>query len=116
MTQYYMPDLNIVSREQLQCSESRNGKAKRPAPTIQIGCDRTLSCYTSKYALSDQTRVERVRDALPPMHGHPSVRKYPSGAAAPLNYGTKYCHDSPTIKEEEMLPGGNSAAIQLRHE
>ena len=104
MAQYYMPDHHeaIVSREQynaVKAEMARRSALRSPSKTAVTG----RSCYTSKYALSDRLvcgeRGTLYRRCTWTSRG----RKYPVWrCTSRLNYGTKYCHDSPTIKEEPL--------------
>ena len=61
------------------------------------------SCYTSKYALSDRLVCGECGTLYRRCTWTSLDRKYPVWrCTSRLNYGTKYCHDSPTIKEEPL--------------
>ena len=61
------------------------------------------SCYTSKYALSDRLVCGECGTLYRRCTWTSLGRKYPVWrCTSRLNYGTKYCHDSPTIKEEPL--------------
>ena len=61
------------------------------------------SCYTSKYALSDRIVCGECGTLYRRCTWTSRGRKYPVWrCTSRLNYGTKYCHDSPTIKEEPL--------------
>ena len=61
------------------------------------------SCYTSKYALSDRLVCGECGTLYRRCTWTSLGRKYPVWrCTSRLNYGTKYCHDSPTIKEEQL--------------
>ena len=104
MTQYYMPDHHeaIVSREQynaVQAEMARRGALRSPSKTAVTG----RSCYTSKYALSDRLVCGECGTLYRRCTWTSLGRKYPVWrCTSRLNYGTKYCHDSPTIKEEPL--------------
>ena len=112
MTQYYMPDHHegIVSKEQYQAVQAemaRRGALRSPSKTAVTG----RSCYTSKYALSDRLVCGECGTLYRRCTWTSLGRKYPVWrCTSRLNYGTKYCHDSPTIKEE-MLQAAILAAI-----
>ena len=104
MTQYYMPDHHeaIVSREQynaVQAEMARRGALRSSSKTAATG----RSCYTSKYALSDRLVCGECGTLYRRCTWTSRGRKYPVWrCTSRLNYGTKYCHDSPTIKEEPL--------------
>ena len=104
MTQYYMPDHHegIVSKEQFQAVQAemaRRGVLRSPSKTAVTG----RSCYTSKYALSDRLVCGECGTLYRRCTWTSRGRKYPVWrCTSRLNYGTKYCHDSPTIKEEQL--------------
>ena len=104
MTQYYMPDHHegIVSKEQFQAVQAemaRRGALRSPSKTAVTG----RSCYTSKYALSDRLVCGECGTLYRRCTWTSLGRKYPVWrCTSRLNYGTKYCHDSPTIKEEPL--------------
>ena len=104
MTQYYMPDHHegIVSREQynaVKAEMARRSALRSPSKTAVTG----RSCYTSKYALSDRLVCGECGTLYRRCTWTSLGRKYPVWRCmSRLNYGTKYCHDSPTIKEEPL--------------
>ena len=104
MTQYYMPDHHeaIVSREQynaVQAEMARRGALRSPSKTAVTG----RSCYTSKYALSDRLVCGECGTLYRRCTWTSLGQKYPVWrCTSRLNYGTKYCHNSPTIKEEPL--------------
>ena len=104
MTQYYMPDHHegIVSKEQFQAVQAemaRRGALRSPSKTAVTG----RSCYTSKYALSDRLVCGECGTLYRRCTWTSLGRKYPVWrCTSRLNYGTKYCRDSPTIKEEPL--------------
>ena len=104
MTQYYMPDHHegIVSREQynaVKAEMARQGALRSPSKTAVTG----RSCYTSKYALSDRLVCGECGTLYRRCTWTSLGRKYPVWrCTSRLNYGTKYCGDSPTIKEEPL--------------
>ena len=104
MTQYYMPDHHegIVSREQynaVKAEIARRSALRSPSKTAVTG----RSCYTSKYALSDRLVCGECGTLYRRCTWTSLGRKYPVWrCTSRLNYGTKYCHDSPTIKEEPL--------------
>ena len=104
MTQYYMPDHHegIVSREQynaVKAEMARRSALRSPSKTAVTG----RSCYTSKYALSDRLVCGECGTLYRRCTWTSLGRKYPVWrCTSRLNYGTKYCHDSPTVKEEPL--------------
>ena len=104
MTQYYMPDHHegIVSREQynaVKAEMARQSALRSPSKTAVTG----RSCYTSKYALSDRLVCGECGTLYRRCTWTSLGRKYPVWrCTSRLNYGTKYCGDSPTIKEEPL--------------
>ena len=104
MTQYYMPDHHeaIVSREQynaVKAEMARRSALRSPSKTAVTG----RSCYTSKYALSDRLVCGECGTLYRRCTWTSLGRKYPVWrCTSRLNYGTKYCHDSPTINEEPL--------------
>ena len=104
MAQYYMPDHHeaIVSREQynaVKAEMARRSALRSPSKTAVTG----RSCYTSKYALSDRLVCGECGTLYRRCTWKSRGRKYPVWrCTSRLNYGTKYCHDSPTIKEEPL--------------
>lgn len=101
MTQYYMPDHHegIVSKEQYQAVQAemaRRGALRSPSKQAVTG----RSCYTSKYALSDRLfcgecgtlyrrKTRNIKGNI--YHEWRCVSR--------LEYGKKYCHESPTLRE-----------------
>ena len=101
MTQYYMPDHHegIVSKEQYQAVQAemaRRGALRSPSKQAVTG----RSCYTSKYALSDRLfcgecgtlyrrKARNIKGNI--YHEWRCVSR--------LEYGKKYCHESPTLRE-----------------
>ena len=104
MAQYYMPDHHeaIVSREQynaVKAEMARRSALRSTSKTAVTG----RSCYTSKYALSDRLVCGECGTLYRRCTWTSLGRKYPVWrCTSRLNYGTKYCHDSPTIKEEPL--------------
>ena len=104
MAQYYMPDHHegIVSREQynaVKAEMARRSALRSPSKTAVTG----RSCYTSKYALSDRLVCGECGTLYRRCTWTSLGRKYPVWrCTSRLNYGTKYCCDSPTIKEEPL--------------
>ena len=104
MAQYYMPDHHeaILSREQynaVKAEMARRSALRSPSKTAVTG----RSCYTSKYALSDRLVCGECGTLYRRCTWTSLGRKYPVWrCTSRLNYGTKYCHDSPTIKEEAL--------------
>ena len=101
MAQYYMPDHHeaIVSREQynaVKTEMARRGALRTPSKQAVTG----RSCYTSKYALSDRLfcgecgtlyrrKTRNVKGNI--YHEWRCISR--------LDYGKKYCHESPTLRE-----------------
>ena len=104
MAQYYMPDHHeaIVSREQynaVKAEIARRSALRSPSKAAVTG----RSCYTSKYALSDRLVCGECGTLYRRCTWTSRGRKYPVWlCTSRLNYGTKYCHDSPSIKEEPL--------------
>ena len=104
MAQYYMPDHHeaIVSREQynaVKAEMARRSALRSPSKTAVTG----RSCYTSKYALSDRLVCGECGTLYRRCTWTSLGRKYPVWrCTSRLNYGTKYCRDSPSIKEEPL--------------
>ena len=104
MAQYYMPDHHeaIVSRERynaVKAEMARRSALRSPSKQAVTG----RSCYTSKYALSDRIVCGECGTLYRRCTWTSRGRKYPVWrCTSRLNYGTKYCHDSPTIKEEPL--------------
>ena len=101
---YYMPNHHeaIVSREQynaVKAEMARRSALRSPSKSAVTG----RSCYTSKYALSDRLVCGECGTLYRRCTWTSLGRKYPVWrCTSRLNYGTKYCHDSPTIKEEQL--------------
>ena len=101
MTQYYMPDHHeaVVSREQynaVKAEMARRSALRTPSKQAVTG----RSCYTSKYALSDRLfcgecgtlyrrKTRNVKGNI--YHEWRCISR--------LDYGKKYCHESPTLRE-----------------
>ena len=101
MAQYYMPDHHeaIVSREQynaVKAEMARRSALRSPSKEAVTG----RSCYTSKYALSDRLfcgecgtlyrrKTRNVKGNI--YHEWRCISR--------LEYGKKYCHESPTLRE-----------------
>ena len=101
MTQYYMPDHHeaVVSREQynaVKAEMARRGALRTPSKQAVTG----RSCYTSKYALSDRLfcgecgtlyrrKTRNIKGNI--YHEWRCISR--------LDYGKKYCHESPTLRE-----------------
>ena len=104
LKQFYMPDHHeaIVSREQynaVKAEMARRSALRSPSKAAVTG----RSCYTSKYALSDRIVCGECGTLYRRCTWTSRGRKYPVWrCTSRLNYGTKYCHDSPTIKEEPL--------------
>ena len=104
LPQYYMPDHHeaIVSREQYQAVQAemaRRNSLKSASKRAVTG----RSCYTSKYALSDRLICGECGTLYRRCTWTSLGRKYPVWRCiSRLNYGTQYCHDSPSVKEEPL--------------
>ena len=104
LKQFYMPDHHeaIVSREQynaVKAEMARRSALRSPSREAVTG----RSCYTSKYALSDRLVCGECGTLYRRCTWTSLGRKYPvRRCTSRLNYGTNYCHDSPTIKEEPL--------------
>ena len=101
LAQYYMPDHHeaIVSREQynaVKAEMARRSALRSPSKEAVTG----RSCYTSKYALSDRLfcgecgtlyrrKTRNVKGNI--YHEWRCISR--------LEYGKKYCHESPTLRE-----------------
>ena len=101
MAQYYMPDHHeaIVSREQynaVKTEMARRGALRTPSKQAVTG----RSCYTSKYALSDRLFCGECgtlyRRKTRNVKGH---IYHEWRCISRLDYGKKYCHESPTLRE-----------------
>ena len=104
MTQYYMPDHHegIVSKEKYQAVQAemaRRGALRSPSKQAVTG----RSCYTSKYALSDRLfcgecgtlyrrKTRNIKGNI--YHEWRCISR--------LEYGKKYCHNSPTLDEAPL--------------
>ena len=113
MTQYYMPDHHeaIVSREQynaVKAEMARRSALRTPSKQAVTG----RSCYTSKYALSDRLfcgecgtlyrrKTRNVKGNI--YHEWRCISR--------LDYGKKYCHESPTLREIPTSQNAILAAI-----
>ena len=115
MAQYYMPDHHeaIVSREQynaVKAEMARRSALRSPSKEAVTG----RSCYTSKYALSDRLfcgecgtlyrrKTRNVKGNI--YHEWRCISR--------LEYGKKYCHESPTLRviplQSAILAAINSA-------
>ena len=101
MAQYYMPDHHeaIVSREQynaVKAEMARRSALRSPSKTAVTG----RSCYTSKYALSDRLVCGECGTLYRRCTWTSLGRKYPVWRCiSRLEYGRKYCHESPTLRE-----------------
>ena len=104
MAQYYMPDHHeaIVSREQynaVKAEMARRSALRSPSKQAVTG----RSCYTSKYALSDRLfcgecgtlyrrKTRNIKGNI--YHEWRCISR--------LDYGKKYCHESPTLRESRL--------------
>ena len=112
MAQYYMPDHHeaIVSREQynaVKAEMARRSALRSPSKEAVTG----RSCYTSKYALSDRLfcgecgtlyrrKTRNVKGNI--YHEWRCISR--------LEYGKKYCHESPTLRE---IPLQNAILVAI---
>ena len=101
LKQFYMPDHHeaIVSREQyhaVKAEMARRSALRSPSKEAVTG----RSCYTSKYALSDRMvcgecgtlyrrKTRNIKGNI--YHEWRCISR--------LEYGKKYCHESPTLRE-----------------
>ena len=101
LKQFYMPDHHeaIVSREQynaVKAEMARRSALRSPSREAVTG----RSCYTSKYALSDRLvcgecgtlyrrKTRNIKGNI--YHEWRCISR--------LEYGKKYCHESPTLRE-----------------
>ena len=104
MAQYYMPDHHeaIVSREQynaVKAEMARRSALRSPSKTAVTG----RSCYTSKYALSDRLVCGECgtlyRRCTWTRNGE---KRVVWRCVSRLDYGKKYCHNSPTLDEAPL--------------
>lgn len=93
-------DLTIAyKRDAVKAEMARRSALRSPSKTAVTG----RSCYTSKFALSDRLVCGECGTLYRRCTWTSLGRKYPVWrCTSRLNYGTKYCHDSPTIKEEPL--------------
>ena len=114
MAQYYMPNHHegIVSREQynaVKAEMARRSALRSPSKTAVTG----RSCYTSKYALSDRLvcgecgtlyrrKTRNIKGNI--YHEWRCISR--------LDYGKKYCHDSPSIEESVLQEAIMKAVLQ----
>ena len=92
----------IVDRETydaVQAEMARRSSLRSPSKKTPTG----QSCYTSKYALSDRvycgecgTRYKRITWAKN------GKKRIVWRCVSRLDYGTKYCHSSPTVDEDRL--------------
>ena len=101
MTQYYMPDHHeaIVSREQynaVKAEMARRSALRTPSKQAVTG----RSCYTSKYALSDRLFCGKCGTLYRRKTRNIKGNIYHEWRCiSRLDYGKKYCHESPTLRE-----------------
>ena len=104
MAQYYMPDHHeaIVSREQynaVKAEMARRSALRSPSKSAVTG----RSCYTSKYALSDRLVCGECgtlyRRCTWTRNGE---KRVVWRCVSRLDYGKKYCHNSPTLDEAPL--------------
>ena len=101
MAQYYMPDHHeaIVSREThqaVQTEMARRGALRSPSKQAVTG----RSCYTSKYALSDRLFCGECGTLYRRRTRNVNGNVYHEWRCiSRLEYGKKYCHESPTLRE-----------------
>ena len=101
LAQYYMPDHHeaIVSREThqaVQAEMARRGALRSPSKQAVTG----RSCYTSKYALSDRLVCGECGTLYRRRTRNVNGNVYHEWRCiSRLDYGKKYCHESPTLRE-----------------
>ena len=101
MTQYYMPDHHeaVVSREQynaVKAEMARRSALRTPSKQAVTG----RSCYTSKYALSDRLFCDECGTLYRRKTRNVKGNIYHEWRCiSRLDYGKKYCHESPTLRE-----------------
>ena len=101
MAQYYMPDHHeaIVSREQynaVKAEMARRSALRSPSKEAVTG----RSCYTSKYALSDRLFCGECGTLYRRKTRNVKGNIYREWRCiSRLEYGKKYCHESPTLRE-----------------
>ena len=101
LAQYYMPDHHeaIVSREThqaVQTEMARRSALRSPSKQAVTG----RSCYTSKYALSDRLICGECGTLYRRRTRNVNGNVYHEWRCiSRLEYGKKYCHESPTLRE-----------------
>lgn len=108
----------IVTKEKfdaVQAEIARRNARRSPAKQAVTG----RGCYTSKYALSDRLVCGECGTLYRRCIWTSKGRKYPVWRCiSRLNYSTKYCHNSPSVKEETLhaaiLAAINSAMSNKR--
>lgn len=101
LAQYYMPDHHeaIVSREThqtVQTEMARRSALRSPSKQAVTG----RSCYTSKYALSDRLFCGECGTLYRRRTRNVNGNVYHEWRCiSRLEYGKKYCHKSPTLRE-----------------
>ena len=101
LPQYYMPDHHdaIVSREQYQAVQAemaRRNALRSPSKESVTG----RSCYTSKYALSDRLVCGECGTLYRRKTRNIKGNVYHEWRCiSRLDYGKRYCHYSPTLRE-----------------
>ena len=92
----------IVTKEKfdaVQAEIARRNARRSPAKQAVTG----RGCYTSKYALSDRLICGECGTLYRRCIWTSKGRKYPVWRCiSRLNYSTKYCHNSPSVKEETL--------------
>ena len=92
----------IVTKEKfdaVQAEIARRNARRSPAKQAVTG----RGCYTSKYALSDRLVCGECGTLYRRCIWTSKDRKYPVWRCiSRLNYSTKYCHNSPSVKEETL--------------
>lgn len=92
----------IVTKEKfdaVQAEIARRNARRSPAKQAVTG----RGCYTSKYALSDRLVCGECGTLYRRCIWTSKGRKYPVWRCiSRLNYSTKYCHNSPSVKEETL--------------
>lgn len=92
----------IVTKEKfdaVQAEIARRNARRSPAKQAVTG----RGCYTSKYALSDRLVCGECGTLYRRCIWTSKGRKYPVWRCiSRLNYSTKYCHNSPSVREETL--------------
>ena len=111
----HSPIVDRATYDAVQAEMARRVALRSPSKNAATG----QSCYTSKYALSDRvycgecgTRYKRTTWAKN------GKKRVVLRCVSRLDYGTKYCHNSPTVDENRLqaaiLAALNSAMSEKR--